>query len=315
MIIKGRSRKDGRQLARYLLREHSQQRVIIMDERGAAADDLSTIFDSWEAEAYEMSRARKPLYHVQLRLPKGEALSDDQWLEILDRLEDKLKLKDQPRVIVKHFLNGEPAHLHVVYSRFNEEHGRLVDMSHDARAHHAVARAIEREFGLRELDSTPKRGRGGSQRQRSQEHKMAKEAGTSRQALCAIVRVAWEASRTGRDFQDQLMKFGIDMTPGEKRDYNVWHNGKRYNPVRLLENIKAGKFRAKMQHEPPRFAERAEGPMKHSRARPKRSQRMTDQTTKTQDVIDTRRANANALVAGINRRLSERRQTDRDHEV
>jgi len=314
MIIKGQSRKDGAQLARYLLREHNQQRVIVMDQRGSAADDLSTILQSWEAEAYAMSRARKPLYHIQIRLPKGEALSDGQWLETLDRLEERLKLQDQPRAIVKHILNGE-AHLHIVYSRFDEERGRLVKMSHDARAHHAVAREMEREFGLRELNSTPKRGRTGSQRTRSLEHKLAKEAGTTRQAVCAVVRAVWDASRTGREFQNRLEKLGIDMTPGERRDYNVWHNGKRYSPVRLLDGVATAEFRAKMQLDPPRFTDHARGQTKDDQVRPDRSQGTSRKTSNTRLAPETRRADANAIVASLNRRLNEQRPKERDRDV
>lgn len=314
MIIKGRSRKDGGQLASYLLREHNQQRVVVMDQRGTAADDLSAVFQSWEATAYALSRARKPLYHVQIRLPKGEALHDAQWLETLDRLEKRLKMQDQPRVVVKHILNGE-AHLHVAYSRFDDEHGRLVKMSHDARSHHTTAREMEREFGLREVDSTPKRERTGNQRTRSLEHKMAKEAGTSRQAVCAIVRAAWEGSRTGREFQDRLARFGMEMTPGKRRDYVVEHNRKEFNPVRLLDGVKAAEFRAKMEMDPPRFAEYTVE-KENARARRKRGQRDTDHSPKAQsEPKKSLPTDANALVANLNRQLTERRRTERDRDV
>ncbi len=255
MIIKANSRTDGADLARYLLIESEHQKTFLLDYRGSVADNLRDMLTYWETEAIATTRGKKPLYHVQMRLAPGETIEKKQWLQILDVLEKKLKLTDNPRAVVAHNLNGE-AHLHVVYSRLDSERGVLRNMGNDRKSHHATARQMEKEFGLRQLDSTPRRDRNGNEKTRSIEHKMAKEAGTSRKALCALVKAAWEASNTGYEFQQQLARLGITMTLGERRDYNVWHSGKRYNPVRLIENVRTPEFREKMQNDPPRINER-----------------------------------------------------------
>lgn len=254
MIIKGHSRKDGRALAAYLLKETDEQKVRVLDHRGTVMTDLHSMLHSWEKEALAVTNGEKPIYHVQLRLAPGETLEKRQWFRTLEVVEKKLKLFHHPRAVVAHILNGE-VHLHVAYSRLDSERGILLNMSHDRKHHFSTCREMEKEFGLRELDSKPRYERNGNQKTRSIEHKMAKESGTTRQALCAMVKDAWDSSNTGREFQAHLARHGITMTPGDQRDYNLWHNGKRYDPVRLIETVRTPEFRAKMQIDPPQFAE------------------------------------------------------------
>lgn len=250
MIIKAHGRSNGRHLAAYLLTESDQQKVAVLDLRGSLLDDLGSSLCMWEVEALATTKAEKPLYHMQIRLAPGEGLDQGQWFRTLDIVEQKLNLTDHPRAVVAHDLNGE-RHLHVVYSRLDRERMKLLNMGHDRKAHHATARQMEKEYGLRVLSSEPNRALNGNQKTRSMEHHMAKESGTTRQALCNMVRNAWNASNTGREFQIRLECHGMTMTPGDKRDYNLWHNGKRYDPVRLIENVRTLEFRAKMQIDPP----------------------------------------------------------------
>jgi len=252
VIIKANCLKNGRKLANYLLTENDRQKAVVLDMRGSLMNSLQATLNAWEKEALAVTKGEKPLYNVKIRLAPGETLAKSQWFHLLDLMEKKLKLTDHPRAVVAHYLDGEP-HLHVVYSRLDRERGVLLKMSHDRRHLHDTCRQLEKEFGLRELDSSPRRERNGNERTRSIEHRMAKEAGTTRKALCDLVKSAWTASSTGREFQQQLLRIGITMTHGERRDYNVWHSGKRYDPVRLIENVRTAEFREKMQRDPPQI--------------------------------------------------------------
>jgi hypothetical protein len=246
MIIKARSRKDGAQLARYLLKETKQQQAFLIDHRGSAADDLKTMLKSWEQQGYAITKAEKPLYHMSVRLADAETLSRDQWMSTLDAVEKELKLSDQPRAIVGHKLNGS-LHLHIVYSRVDSERGIVINMGHDRRAHHKVARAKEREYGLREVNSSRRNDRNGNEHTRSIEHRMSKQAGTTRDAVCSVVQAAWESSKNQNEFSKFLGRFGMTLKPGERRDFVVEYQGQKFSPVRLLRNVKAVEFRLKME--------------------------------------------------------------------
>ena len=248
MIIKGKSRSGGQQLARYLLSQDDGQQAKLLEYRGTVATDLETAMSYWELEAKAVSRGRKSLYHLHLRLAPGERLQLAQWFETVDQLEQELKLTDQPRAIVSHAEGGE-THLHVVYSRLTAD-GTLINMGNDRRAHHSVARSAEIKYRLRRVSSTP-RNRTGNEATRAAEHRMAAEGGHTRQEICQIVQRAWVASNTGREFQELLGRDGITITAGDRRDYVLWHSGQRYSPVRLIETVRAAEFRAKMQMDPP----------------------------------------------------------------
>lgn len=255
MIMKARCRAGGGQLSRYLLTENEHQQAQVIDQRGSVMDNLRDTLRSWETAARALTKGEVPLYHMMVRLSPGEALHEAQWLQILDVAEEKLKLTDHPRVVVAHELDGE-RHLHIVYNRLDVERGILRNMGNDAKHWFDTCRDMEKEFGLRKLESKPRRERNGNAKTRSVEYRMAKEAGTSRDILCNLVKAAWDSSKTGREFQIQLERFGITMTYGDSRDYNVWHKGKRYDPVRLLEEVRTREFRAKMGIDPPRIGER-----------------------------------------------------------
>lgn len=244
----------GEQLADYLLTEDKNQKVAVLDQRGSLMDDLTATLHSWEMEARAVTKGQKPLYHMQLRLAPGEKLERLQWFHVLAKVEERLRLTDHPRTVVAHDLKGE-RHLHVVYSRLDRENGKLLSMGHDRQHMHAVSRQAEKEFGLRELTSLPRRDRNGNQNTRSAEYRMAKECQTTRHTLCLVLQAAWNASKTGLQFQEYLAGFGLTMSHGTRRDYNVWYKGKRYDPVRLIENIRTPEFRAKMQLDLPRDLE------------------------------------------------------------
>ncbi len=154
MIIKGHARQDGIALAKYLLQNTPSQQAKEIEASGEAdhTASLAQRLHEWELVAQTLTKGRKPLYHLQMRLAPGETLSRAQWLSTIDRLGKKLKLDRSERAIIAHRLHGE-IHLHVVWSRLDLRAGKLIPMSHDRRHHHAAARAAEVEFGLRRLNT------------------------------------------------------------------------------------------------------------------------------------------------------------------
>src|SRR5271168_634122 len=65
MILKGNQRGGGQQLAAHLLNSFDNERVEIVDVRGAVAQDLSGAFAEWAAEA-RGTRCQKFLYSLSL---------------------------------------------------------------------------------------------------------------------------------------------------------------------------------------------------------------------------------------------------------
>ncbi len=92
------------------------------------------------------TRTTKPFYHASINTRADERLTDEQRAHAIDRLEEKLGLSGQPRVVVVHEKEGRE-HCHIVWSRIDLERMRAISDSHNYRKHEEVARDLERQFG------------------------------------------------------------------------------------------------------------------------------------------------------------------------
>ncbi len=128
MILKASQRGGSRQLATHLLKTEENEHVDIHEIRGFMASAL----DGALHEAYAMSRntrCSKFLFSVSLNPPEAEYVPTDVFENTLDRIEKKLNLDNQPRVVVFHEKEGR-RHAHCVWSRINTDEMKAVHLSH-----------------------------------------------------------------------------------------------------------------------------------------------------------------------------------------
>src|ERR1700728_1975330 len=135
MILKGNQCSGGQQLAAHLLNSFDNERVEIVDVRGAVAQDLSGAFAEWAAEA-RGTRCQKFLYSLSLNPDQTQGhLTRAQYLELLERTERSLKLVGQPRAVVFHEKRDKDGilreHCHAVWSRIDTDRMKAVQISHD----------------------------------------------------------------------------------------------------------------------------------------------------------------------------------------
>lgn len=74
MIVKGRARSGGAQLAAYLMRQTENPTLVELFD---GSDDLKAAFLQWDAIG-ELTRGDKALYHAQIAPQDGYAMSPDQ---------------------------------------------------------------------------------------------------------------------------------------------------------------------------------------------------------------------------------------------
>jgi len=116
----------------------------------ALADRPRLIADELRQVAAGNERVQRPVFHVSLRLPDHEQLSDEQWRQVGERFVVQMGFVDAdaeaPWAIIRH--DGQAGrHAHIVASRVRED-GSCVDDRHDYRRAHAACRVIEAEHGL-----------------------------------------------------------------------------------------------------------------------------------------------------------------------
>ncbi len=229
MIIKGRSRGGAPSLASYLS-SSKNEKAVLMEVRGTVSEDLRSSLREMEVSGLNATQSEKVLYHAQIAPRHDERLSEGQWKRAVDRLEGELGLSGQPRVVVLHQHKGAE-HVHVVWSRADLEAGKCIHMSWDNRAHHKVARELEREFGLEELPEQ-------SQRRGNQRSESVHRAQESRDPATAerVKRAAQVALESG-DLASNLKEQGLILAKGDRRAVVVHDpdSGETYSLSRLLK--------------------------------------------------------------------------------
>jgi len=143
MIPFASQRGLGQDLATHLMNEYDNEYMELADVRGAVASDLHGAFAEWEAQAHALTKCRDYLYSFSVNpLEDGYGrLTREQHLDYIDRVEEKLGLSGQPRLVVFH-IKDEREHCHVVWSRIDVDQGKAVQMAFD----HDKLMMVTRQF-------------------------------------------------------------------------------------------------------------------------------------------------------------------------
>ena len=247
MIVKGNIRTNGSSLGSYLLSEgrfeknkEKNERIEVWEANGfEQGDRIQDILADFEHSAAG-TQCEKPLFHVQIRAGKGEHLTREQFLESVNRLEEKLELTGHERVIVAHTLEGQE-HLHVVWNRIDHEQEKAVELHYYKHKCTDLARELEKEFGLRELSAQKQQGK-----LSRDEEQQAIRHDEKPQEIKAAVRECWEQSDSGKAFVTALDDRGYLLAAGDRRDYVIVDElGGTYSPARLTGS-KAAQVRERL---------------------------------------------------------------------
>ena len=219
MISKGTTHDNGGRLARYLVTGKDGERCELFDLRGFAAPDIVDAFRSVHVIA-EATHCQQPFFHVQVRCPKGEALTSEQWDYTANRIERMLGLKDQPRAIAFHVeeKTGE-RHMHVAWSRIDEETLTAKKLPFWKERLKKVSRELELHFGLtlvpNERDSSIKYA------PTRAEEEQARRLGLDVHQIRQTIRDCFERADCGRSFEAALAEEKMVLARGERRDFVV----------------------------------------------------------------------------------------------
>jgi hypothetical protein len=234
MILKGNQRGGGQQLAAHLLNSFDNERVEIIDVRGAVAQDLSGAFAEWAAEA-RGTRCQKFLYSLSLNPDQTQGhLTRAQYLELLERTERSLKLVGQPRAVVFHEKRDKDGvlreHCHAVWSRIDTDRMKAVQISHDRLKLRTVAQDFAKKHGL-ELPDGMKAGKAKDTRtdrfnnrakqENLGEKQQQERTGVTKEQHMAEIAACWNATKTGSEFVHALEDKGYFLARGDQRGYVV----------------------------------------------------------------------------------------------
>lgn len=217
MIPFASQRGYGQDLATHLLNTHDNETLEFGGIRGAIADDLHGAFSEWEAQAGALTKCRNYLYSLSINPDPGQgALSREQYLDYITRVEQRLGLTEQPRAVVFHKKYGRE-HCHVVWSRVDAENGKAVHIGFDRRSLMRVTKEFARDHGLELPEGYEKDG--SKSHQLSLYEKAQQDGcGITMEQRIRDVTEAWKQSDSPRAFVNALAARGYVLATG-KRPY------------------------------------------------------------------------------------------------
>ncbi len=145
MILKGNQRAGGRQMALHLLNSGQNEHVTVHEVSGFIASDVLGALN----EAYALSKGTKCkqfMYSLSLNPPQDQSVPVSVFENTLERVEKKLSLEGQPRVLVFHEKEGR-RHAHCVWSRIDTEKMKAINISHPKLKLNDIAKSLYLEHG------------------------------------------------------------------------------------------------------------------------------------------------------------------------
>lgn len=263
MVIKGKSRTNGAQLAAYLQKLDGNERIQIV-EHHSPHDTLSETFRDWEVLADGVD-GKKYLYHAQINPEARYVLTPEQWERAADVLETELGFTGQPRVIVFHEKDDGRQHVHVVWHRIDPEKMSLLDDGWNYLAHERASMALEQEFGhekvlgkhaKRDREEQPEFPRAKYTLDEAQQFERNK---IDPEQFKITLTAMYHHSDTAPDFKAALEDNGLILAKGDSKAFVIVdQDGEVYSLARQLTDVKTRELKQFLKDIPLPTVEQAE---------------------------------------------------------
>lgn len=149
MIVKGRCRGNGAQLANYLLNTKDNVRADFMASYGASHGDPRRALLEMSLTSELSSRSKDGLYHMQLS-PRADEAAEMTWEQKIKAVEitaEGMGLAGHKWALFEHEKEDGRVHMHLVFERYNHDTGRMWSDTGNYKKHEISARQMEMEFG------------------------------------------------------------------------------------------------------------------------------------------------------------------------
>ncbi|TNC82854.1 MAG: relaxase [Oleiphilus sp.] len=232
MILKGNQRAGGRQMALHLLNGEQNEHVNVHEVRGFIASDVLGALN----EAYALSKGtqcRQFMYALSLNPPQDERVSIDTFETTLDRVEKKLGLEGQPRVVVFHEKEGR-RHAHCVWSRIDTEEMKAINISHPKIKLNEIAKSLYLEHGWQMPDGFRDKSRKNPLNYTRAEWQQALRIGRKPSDIKRELQESWAISDSKQSFSNALQEQGYYLAKGKRGHVAVDLHGEVYSLTRQL---------------------------------------------------------------------------------
>lgn len=217
-ILKGNQRGGARDMALHLMKQENEH-IDVHEIRGFVSDSVMGALN----ESYALSKAtqcKQFMYSLSANPPPHQTVTTDDFIDYINRSEERLGLIGQPRVIVFHEKQGR-RHAQCVWSRIKADTLTAVNISHDRKKLVSLTREIfiERDWPMPEgLVQSSKRN---PTNFTLAEWQQAKRQGKDPRAIKTALQDAWAISDSKSAFIHALEERGFKLARGDKRGFLV----------------------------------------------------------------------------------------------
>lgn len=217
MILKGNQRAGGRQMTIHLLNGEQNEHVNVHEVSGFMAQDVLGALN----EAYALSKGTKCkqfMYSLSLNPPLDQKVDIDTFEKTLARVEKKLGLEGQPRVVVFHEKEGR-RHAHCVWSRINSDEMKAVNISHPKLKLNDLSKSLYLEHGWKLPEGFKDKTKKSPLNFTRAEWQQAQRIGRKASDIKSELHECWAISDTKTSFEHALHEKGYFLAKGDKRGF------------------------------------------------------------------------------------------------
>jgi hypothetical protein len=240
MIFYASQRANAAELSKHLLNADENEHVTVHEVRGFVALDLEGAL----MEAYAISKGascKHFLFAVSLNPPDYADVPVEDFEAVIEDIEKKLGLLEQPRIVVFHEKKGR-RHCHAVWLRLkpSTHSNRLigVNIPHWKFKLMDISRALFVKYGWKMPEGMKKgKGRGKDPfSYRREEYRQAVKNAEDPVALKIMFKQSWETTDSKQTFARFLSENGFFLAQGDRRGYvAVDLAGKVYSLTRWID--------------------------------------------------------------------------------
>lgn len=245
MILKGSQRAGAVQLACHLLNPENEH-VEVHDIRGFIADTVLEAFK--ESQALAMGTCcHQHLFSLSLNPPQMESVSVEVFEKAIADTENRLSLKDQPRIIIFHEKEGR-RHAHCVWSRIDSQEMKAIHLPHYKNKLKDISKQLYLENGWTLPDGLRNKDLRNPLNFSREEWQQSKRTGIDPKALKSIFQECWNISDSKKAFANALSEHGLILAKGDRRGFvAVDYRGEVYSIARYV-GIKTKEVKAKLSN-------------------------------------------------------------------
>ena len=236
MIIKGRAVGSIGHWSRYLKDVGDNEKVIEHEIRGTWANDLKGALEEMRDFSLATRSEGDFLYHGIFTIHPEDKLTTEQWLQSIERVEQRMGFNGHQRVIYEH-VKEDGSHFHVLWSRVDLKSLTIKDIQGDRYTLRRVANEFEQEYGLRPTKAV--RDFDDARYLAEWEYKAAERSGVNIKAFKAELLELWHATDSGKAFIAAADERGYAIAKGDQRSFVILDRGGEIHSLpRRLDGVR-----------------------------------------------------------------------------